>query len=286
MSSPENPKQPASARNAALAGLRERVLQRLEHGALAVQQVHGVLREIAHLHAAADRDRAVVRLGGARHQLQQRGFAGAVDAHDAPALAAAHHEVQPLIDAAVAVALVHVLQADDVLAGARRGKEIERYRLAAPRRLHPFDLLQLLDPALHLGGMRGARLEALDEADFLGEHRLLALELRLLLLLGQRALLLVELVIARIGRQRAAVDLHDLGDDAVHEFAVMRGHEQQALIAFQELLQPDQAFQIEMVARLVQQHGVGPHQAGCAPAPRASSSRPTARRRRRPSSPG
>jgi PTH1 family peptidyl-tRNA hydrolase len=39
--------------------------------------------------------------------------------------------------------------------------------------------------------MRGARLEALDELDLLGQHRLLALELRLLLLVGERALLLL-----------------------------------------------------------------------------------------------
>ena len=108
--------------------------------------------------------------------------------------------------------------------------------------------------------MRGARLEPLDELDLLGEHRLLALELRLLLLLGERALLLVEFVVARIGGERAAVDLDDLVDDAVHELAVVRGHQQRALVAFEELLQPDQAFEVEMVARLVEQHHVGPHQ--------------------------
>ena len=108
--------------------------------------------------------------------------------------------------------------------------------------------------------MRGARLEALDELDLLGEHRLLALELRLLLLLVERALLLVEFVVAGIGRQRAAVDLDDLGDDAVHELAVVRGHHQRALVALEELLEPDQAFEIEMVARLVEQHGVRAHQ--------------------------
>ena len=153
-----------------------------------------------------------------------------------------------------------VLQADDVLARARRRQEVERHGLAALRRLDALDLVELLDPALHLRGVRGARLEALDELDFLGQHRLLALELGLLLLLVQRALLLVEFVIAGIGRQRAAVDLDDLVDDAVDELAVVRGHQQRALVALQELLQPDQAFEIEMVARLVQQHHVGPHQ--------------------------
>ena len=108
--------------------------------------------------------------------------------------------------------------------------------------------------------MRGARLEALDELDLLGQHRLLTLELRLLLLLVQRPLLFVELVVARIGGQRAAIDLDHLVDDAVHERAIMRGHQQRALIAGEELLQPDQALQIEMVARLVQQHHVGAHE--------------------------
>src|SRR3546814_5436456 len=96
------------------------------------------------------------------------------------------------------------------------------------------DLVELLDPALHLGGMRGARLEALDELDLLGQHRLLALELRLAMLLVQRALLVVEIVIPRIGGERAAIDLDDLADDAVHELAVMRGHQQRAVIALQE----------------------------------------------------
>src|SRR5690348_9165774 len=165
-----------------------------------------------------------------------------------------------LITLPFAVTLVNVIQADDVLPGARRRQEVERDRLATAWRLDPFDLLELLDPALHLRGVRSPRLEALDELDLLGEHRLLAFELRLLLLLVQRTLLLVEFVIAGIGRQRAAVDLDDLGDDAVDEFAVVRGHHQGALIGLQELLEPDQAFEVEMVARLVQQHDIGTHQ--------------------------
>jgi hypothetical protein len=40
----------------------------------------------------------------------------------------------------------------------------------------------------------------------------------------------------------------------------MRSHQQRAVIALEELFQPDQAFEIEMVARLVEQHHVGPHQ--------------------------
>src|SRR5262249_58210315 len=132
----------------------------------------------------------------------------------------------------------HVVSARPALAAARRQRKLERARLPAPRRLGPLDLVELLHAALHLRGMRGPRLEPLDEADLLGEHRLLALELRLLLRLAERALLLVELVVARVGRERAAIDLDHLADDAVHELAVVRGHHERALIAFEELLQP------------------------------------------------
>src|SRR6478752_5382889 len=158
-----------------------------------------MLGEIAHLDATADRDRALVRLARTRDELEQRRFSGAVDAHHAPALPAADHEIEPVIDALAAVALEHLLERNDVLARARRRRKVERHRLAAARRLDPLDLVELLHPALNLSGMRGARLEPLDELDLLGEHRLLALELGLLLLLVQRTLLLVELVIAGIG---------------------------------------------------------------------------------------
>src|SRR6185437_6650375 len=94
-----------------------------------------------------------------------------------------NHEVEALIDRPAAIALVNVLQACDILARARRRLKIECNGLAPSRRLDPLDLLELLDPTLHLRGVRSACLEALDELDLLGEHRLLTLELRLLLLL-------------------------------------------------------------------------------------------------------
>jgi hypothetical protein len=56
------------------------------------------------------------------------------------------------------------------------------------------------------------------------------------------ALLLIEGVVARIGGQRAAVDLDDLADDPVHELAVVRGHHERALVTLEEILKPDQAF--------------------------------------------
>src|SRR3546814_17713975 len=68
----------------------------------------------------------------------------------------------------------HTLSLHDALpiSGARGRAEFELHGLAVPGWLHPFDLVQLLHPALHLRCMRGPRLEALDELDLLGQHRL------------------------------------------------------------------------------------------------------------------
>jgi hypothetical protein len=40
----------------------------------------------------------------------------------------------------------------------------------------------------------------------------------------------------------------------------VRGHHQRAIVALEELLEPDQALEVQVVARLVEQHHVGPHE--------------------------
>ena len=76
--------------------------------------------------------------------------------------------------------------------------------------------------------------------------------MRLLLAFVQRTLLLIELIIARVAVEFATIDLDDLGDDAVHEFPIMRRHHQHAVITLQEFFQPYEAFQIEVVTGLVE----------------------------------
>src|SRR6185436_4966609 len=109
--------------------------------------------------------------------------------------------------------LAQVLDLDDVVAAARRRAELEAALDQAARRRDLLDLVELLDARLHLRGLGRLRLEALDEAALLGQHGLLARKLGLaaLRLLGARPL--VEVVVAGVRTDLAAVDLDDLRDD-------------------------------------------------------------------------
>ena len=106
-SSPENPKQPASVRSVPCPACGNESSSDWKIVRVAVEQFHRMLGKIAHLDAAADRHRALIRLARAGHQFQERRFAGAIDAHHAPALLAPDHEIQPFIDHLVSIALVN-----------------------------------------------------------------------------------------------------------------------------------------------------------------------------------
>jgi hypothetical protein len=150
-----------------------------------------------------------------------------------------------------------VLDLGDVLAAARGLTKVELDHLAPTRGFDPLDLLELLHPRLHLRGVARAGLEAGDEGLLLGEHGLLPRELRLLLGREHGPLTLVEVVVAREGRELAAVDLDDLGHEPVHELAVVRGHHDRALEALQELFEPQDRLDVEVVRRLVEEERVG-----------------------------
>ena len=96
-----------------------------------------------------------------------------------------------------------------------------------------------------------------DEALLLGQHGLLTRVGRLAVRLAERALALVEVVVAGVDRDLAAIDLGDLRHDAVHELAVVRCHQQRTRQRLQERLEPDDRLDVEVVRRLVHQQDVG-----------------------------
>src|SRR5439155_26483101 len=117
------------------AGRRRVRLQLLEDVVVAVELLHLVLREVTQSYTGAGADRAAVGRQHAGHHLEERGLAGAVFAHDGPALAAPHQQRQTVMHGARAVFLDHPVDLDDVVAGARRLAEIEALLDDAARRL-------------------------------------------------------------------------------------------------------------------------------------------------------
>ena len=134
----------------------ELLVDLLVDGQVRVEQVERLLREVAHLDAT-ELQLAAVGLQVAGDHLQQRRLAGAVLAHDAPALAALDLEVERLVDRARAVGLLQAVDLDDVVARARRRLARERHHLALLRQLDLVDLLDLLRLALRLRGLGDVR---------------------------------------------------------------------------------------------------------------------------------
>ena len=128
--------------------------------------------------------------------------------------------------------------------------------LALGRHLDRHDLLEQLDPALHL--RRLGRLvaepvdEHLDARDFL-----VLLALRLAQPLEHRvALLDVLAVVADVVGQLAQVEIGDARDDRVEEVAVVRDEDDRVRIGAEILLEPVARLEIEVVGRLVEQQQV------------------------------
>ena len=117
-------------------------------------------------------------------------------------------------------------------------------------------LLDLLLAALHLRGAR-AGAEAGDEVLQLGDLLLLLGVLRLdaaaHLRLGHHHVV----VAAGVGDDRLVVDVRDVRADRVQEVAVVRDGDQHALVLVEEVLEPADRVEVEVVGGLVEQQRLG-----------------------------
>ena len=105
---------------------------------------------------------------------------------------------------------MQILDDGHLFAGSRRDTKVEFHDLPFFRQFDLLDLVQGLDPALHLGRFGGVRSETIDEALLFGEHGLLPGKRCLLIAFSDRAFALVEVVVTRIGDDFAAIDLCNL----------------------------------------------------------------------------
>ncbi len=193
-------------------------------------------------------------------EFRERGFALAVGAEKGDAVVLVDAQVKAAQDRLAAVADIGVFQADDRgrhLLGGREAESRDVILDDGRERLHP---LQRLDAGLGLTGLGRLGFEAVDEGLHVGAGGVL------LLLFGDELFELgaarrVERVVgALVEVELLAVEMQNRADRAVQEVAVMADDEDGVGVACEEVLQPDRAFEIEIVGRLVEQQDVGPRE--------------------------
>ena len=211
----------------------------------------------------ADVGAQIAGAGGGRLQagedLHERGLAGAVGADERHVLAAVELEVDIAVDVLVAVGLGHALEAHDHVAGARRVGELKVDVLVALGQDDEllFDLLDLADALLRLGGLGGLIAELVYEDLHVGDVALLGGTLCAHLLQVVLALLEVAAVVAGVGGYAAVLERGDVVDAGVHKRAVVADDEHSAVIVGDKAAQPLDALEVQVVGGLVQKQQVG-----------------------------
>ena len=218
-----------------------------------------VLGVVGHAHVGTQ----VAGAGGGRLQagedLHERGLAGAVGADERHVLAAVELEVDVAVDVLVAVGLGDALEPHDHVAGARRIGELKVDVLVALGQDDEllFDLLDLSDALLRLGGLGGLIAELVDEDLHVGDVALLGGALGAHLLQVVLALFEVAAVVAGVGGHATVFERGDVVDAGVHEGAVVADDEHGAVVVGDKAAQPLDAFEIQVVGGLVQKQQVG-----------------------------
>ena len=231
----------------------------LQNGVGLGHALERVLGIVGHTHVGAQ----VARAGGGRLQagedLHERGLAGAVGADERHVLAAVEFEVDVAVDVLVAVGLGYALQAHDHVARARRVGELKVDVLVTLGQDDEllFDLLDLADAFLRLGGLGGLVAELVDEDLHVGDVALLRGALGAHLLQIVLALLEVTAVVAGVGGHAAVLERGDVIDAGVHEGAVVADDEHGAVVVGDKAAQPLDALEIQVVGGLVEQQQVG-----------------------------
>lgn len=215
------------------------------------------LVEIRHLQVGAAADLAAVGLEFAEDQLQQRGLAGAVRADQADLVAAQDGAGEVPNDGVLTEGLGGSREFRDDLSARLAGGDVHVHAADhfAPGRAVGAQRLEAADAAL---AARSASFHALaDPYLFLCEQLVgLGVDDRFL---GQLLFLLdqVLLEIARVGAELSPIELHDARGHAVQEAAVVRDGDDAALEVDQQLFEPFDRIEVEVVGGFVEQQHVG-----------------------------
>ena len=206
--------------------------------------------------------RAAVRLLGSREHPHQRGLAAAVAAEKAEPQAGRESEVELRDDGPVAVTLGEVLRHDELLGPPFRGREVDADRglLRPSVEVGEFALhaSRLVDPGL---GLARARLGLAREPHQFAAH---AVAQRILVggLAGQKLVLLLEVSAVVAGHiahaeREGLVQLDHPTGDRFEEVAIVADGDEGLGLAGQQVFEPQDAFEVEMVRGLVEEEQLG-----------------------------
>ena len=188
-----------------------------------------------------------------QQRLQHRRLAGAVAADEHDLLAAADDAAEIREHLVAAERLRHALELERGAARRTVHRELDVRTLnVRARQLGGLQALDFLAARLHLARTRAGG-EALDEVvqlrDLLLALLVLRFEARSDLRLGHHHLV----VAAAVGDDGLVVDVGGVRAHRVQEVAVVRDHDQRALVANEEIAQPVNRVEVEVVGRLVEQ---------------------------------
>ena len=206
-----------------------------------------------------ERDAAGVRREPTVDELHESRLARAVGADEGHVVAAVEREVHVAVDAVVTEALRDARDVDDRVSRARwiGEAEVNVMGLLGQDDELFLDLLELLHALLDLLGLRRLVPEALDEDLHVLDVALLGLSLRTQLREVVLALLEVTGVVADVGHQALVLERRHVAHAGVHERAVVAHEQDSAVVAGDELLEPTDALEVEVVRRLVEEEKVG-----------------------------
>ena len=245
--------------------VRVEAVQPLDGGGALLDEPCLVLRKVADRDFMPPLDGAGVDVArirrhprGVGHQhLQQGGLALTVAAGEHDFLAALHHAVKVADDLVVSVGLAQPLELEHVPSGRAQLVETDVGALdVRARQIVGLQPLDFLAARLHLARTRAGR-EALDEVlqlrNLLGTLRVLGLDARPDLCLGHHHLV----VAAGVGDDGLVVDVGGVRADGVQEMPVVRDDDEGAVVAVEELDEPVNRVEVEVVGRFVEQQRLG-----------------------------
>ncbi len=232
---------------------RRQTLQVQQRAGLGIEGVQLMLGKVAHHQVLATGQTAGQRLQFTRQVLDQCRLAGAVRAEQTNTCARRELQLDLLQNGFVAIPQTRIRQVQQRAGDLHRLTKYEVERRINVGRRQLFHALQRLDPALGLTGLGGLGLEPGDVAFHVRALRLLLLESLLLLrqTLGTRAF--ERGVAATVEGDFLLFDVGDVVDHGIEEIPVVGNQQQSTWVALEEVFQPQDRIEVQVVGRFVEQ---------------------------------